>query len=70
MPIMSTRGRVTIPKKIRDTLGIKHGDQFNLRLIHPGVILAERVVPTSGKKTGRRPKRNHSGQSKSSAKAS
>jgi AbrB family looped-hinge helix DNA binding protein len=39
---MSTRGRVTIPKKIRDSLGIKPGDSVAISL-KDGVILIQPI---------------------------
>lgn len=49
---MSTRGRVTIPKKIRDSLGIKPGDTVAITL-KDGVILIQPVKSSLEDQHGR-----------------
>ncbi|KJR44003.1 Transcriptional regulator AbrB domain protein [Candidatus Magnetoovum chiemensis] len=41
---LSSKGQISIPKKIRDNLGIKTGDQFNVQVINGSIIL-EPVAP-------------------------
>ena len=43
--ILTSNGRVTIPKKIRDALDLQPGCKLNVVVNHSGAILMKKVVP-------------------------
>ena len=42
---LTSNGRVTIPKKIRDALDLQQGCKLNVVVNHSGAILMKKVVP-------------------------
>ena len=44
---ITSKGQVTIPKALRDRLGLSTGSQVEWREVRPGVIELQRVQPPS-----------------------
>jgi len=50
MPKMTSKGQVTIPKKIRDYLGLKPGSEIEFTMVGDGQIaLQSQVKPAKGR---------------------
>ena len=47
MPAVTKKGQVTIPKKLRDKLGVGEGDQVSFSLSEDGSILIRKAPRTS-----------------------
>ena len=47
MPRVTQKGQITIPKEIRDELGIHVGDEVSFRRTHRGTVEVVRVVRSS-----------------------
>lgn len=47
MPRVTTKGQVTIPKKIRDALGIEPGDEITFKEIESGYKIQKRAPTTA-----------------------
>jgi len=45
---VARRGQITIPKEIRDRLGIEEGQKYGLRVLEGGVLI---LTPRSGRAT-------------------
>ena len=44
---ISSRGQVVIPKKIRERLGLRAGDELSFQLLNDNTLAAEKVEPNS-----------------------
>ena len=49
--ILTSNGRVTIPKKIRDALDLQPGCKLDVVVNNSGAILIKKVVPNSQKQS-------------------
>ena len=47
MPRMTSKGQVTIPKNIREVLGIKPGDQVEFELLSDQRVIVKPVLATT-----------------------
>ncbi len=43
---LSSKGQLVIPKKVRQALGLKHGDRFHIHVVE-GKIVLEPIKPSS-----------------------
>lgn len=48
MPRVTTKGQVTIPKEIRDTLGIEPGDEIAFEAVESGYKIQKKQPTTAG----------------------
>ena len=48
---ITTKGQVTIPKKVRDALGLKPGDDVDFVVGDSGEVVVRRAGPESGRPT-------------------
>ena len=47
MPRMTSKGQVTIPKNIREALGVKPGDQVEFELLSDQQVIVKPVLATA-----------------------
>lgn len=44
---VTVKGQVTLPKKVRDKVGIKPGDRVEVRATAAGTVVIEKVAPAA-----------------------
>lgn len=53
MTTLTIKGQVTIPKHIRDALGLKPGSEVNFAVNAEGEVVVQRAQPVAGRKRDR-----------------
>jgi len=54
---MTTRGRVTVPREIRDRLGLRSGDKVAFTMLSDGTIVMRSKTKRAAAKAKKRPAR-------------